>query len=83
MGLRKRAPGREPLEWLCTNDLHLVLLNPENLVEYRDVIGKKLKKASVDDAGVVKAMLLLEELGMTVFESNAGRKVYMEISLQV
>ena len=60
-----------------------LLLNPENLVKYRDIIGKKLKDASVDDAGIVKAMLLLEELGMTVYESNAGRKVYMEISLQV
>ena len=60
-----------------------LLLNPENLVKYRDIIGKKLKDASVDDAGIVKAMLLLEELGMTVYESNAGRKVYMEVSLQV
>ena len=58
-------------------------LTPETLVEYRDIVGRTLKGASVDGAGMVKAMLLLEELGMTVYENNAGNEVYMEISLQV
>jgi len=74
------------LEHLNVSDywyMHDMVLTPENLIAYRDSVGEILKKKSVSEISMVKAMLLLEEMGMTVYERNKGRQVFIEISVQI
>lgn len=72
------------LEHLTVADywhMHDMLLTPENLIAYRDSVGELLKRKSVNEMSVVKAMLLLEEMGMSVYERNAGRRVFVEFAV--
>lgn len=62
---------------------HDIDLTPENLIHYLDSIGKLMDHRSVSSKSKLKAMLLIEELGMTVFESNKGKKVFLEVSIKM
>ena len=63
--------------------MHNMLLTPENLIAYRDSVGELLKRKSVSERAAVKAMLLLEEMGMSIYERNGGKCVYMEFALLI
>ena len=61
--------------------MHEMRLTPENLIAYRDSVGELLKRKSVNEMNVVKAMLLLEEMGMSIYERNGKRNVLMEFAI--
>ena len=62
---------------------HDIDLTPKNLIHYLDNFGKLLDHRSVSNKSKLKAMLLIEELGMTIFESNKGKKVFLEVSIKM
>ena len=62
---------------------HDIDLTPKNLIHYLDNFGKLLDHRSVSNKSKLKAMLLVEELGMTIFESNKGKKVFLEVSIKM
>jgi hypothetical protein len=62
---------------------HDIDLTPENLIHYLDNFGKLMDHRFVSNKSKLKAMLLIEELGMTIFESNKGKKVFLEVSIKM
>lgn len=72
-------------EFKASGDWHMrnVLLFPESLLAFRDDVGTLLESRGFDTAMRTKVMLLVEELGMTIYERNRGRKIYMEFSVIV
>ncbi len=58
-------------------------VRPETIVEVRDRIGKMLSGHACPDSQVSRVMLIFEELFMTVYECNPGKKVLAECSVDI
>ncbi len=58
-------------------------VNPENVLKMRDKIEEYLASSRIPKPVRYKVMLLVEELGMLVFDSNAGRSTYAEFSVRI
>ena len=63
--------------------MHDMELTPKNLILYRNSISKLLTHRGVSGDVRIKAMLILEELGMVVYERNKGKKVFVEIDVNL
>ena len=63
--------------------MHDMELTPKNLILYRNSISKLLTHRGVSGDIRIKAMLILEELGMVVYERNKGKKVFVEIDVNL
>lgn len=58
-------------------------VTPQNIVALRDHMGDYLRKKNVENSICNKVMLLVEELGMHIYDVNRNRKVYTEFSVRI
>jgi len=58
-------------------------VTPQNILQMRDHIEEYLISNYVPENIRYKVMILVEELGMLVFDSNKGRVTYAEFSVQI
>ena len=58
-------------------------MTPQNILQMRDRIEEYLISNRVPEDIRYKVMILVEELGMLVFDSNKGRVTFAEFSVQI
>ncbi len=63
--------------------MHDMELNPRNIIAYRNKFSKLLTRRGVSGDLRIKAMLILEELGMVIYERNKGKKIFVEIDVNL
>ena len=56
-------------------------LTPGSLLRFRDRMNRLMEAKNIDKSTRYKVMLLIEELGMVVYQRNKGNTVYIEFSL--
>ena len=56
-------------------------LSPENLLHFRNRMNRLMEHRKISDKTRLKILLLIEELGMAIYQRNQGKTVYVEFSL--
>ncbi len=82
-----RRYGREKLPWLLPMEKQVPVMNrsayvqPEDILSLRDQAERFLKDNAVDRKNINCIMLLIEECGTVIYQSNPKNRIVMECSL--
>ena len=68
---------KDMANWFITD----TMLTPENLLKFRDRMGRIMDSKGVNTIIRTRVMLLIEELGMEIHQHNNGKAVYFEFAL--
>lgn len=68
---------KDMANWFITD----TRLTPENLLKFRDRMGRIMENKNVNANTRMKVMLLIEELGMAIEQRNEAKTVFIEFAL--
>lgn len=68
---------KDMANWFITD----TMLTPESLLRFRDRMGRIMESKNVNANTRMRVMLLVEELGMEIYQHNNKKKVYIEFAL--
>ena len=68
---------KDMANWFITD----TKLSPESLLMFRDRMGRIMERRNVNANTRMRVMLMIEELGMEIYQHNNGKTVYIEFAL--